>query len=699
MAALDDAWLSEAGREGRFIFSTADLSTEVTADTAQGIYLPPDSDATGASGAWVRQYDVLKPEYFGAVGDGSTDDALAILKAVEMAADDVLHFSRDYAVSSDTLGLNGINVSSNTRLQGEEGATIRVTGTAQCRLFQSSAQSNISYRGLTLIGNGVNGSATDICGAILFDNADATQSTGGLTIEGCNLSGFGGDAIIRVARAPSADFDLENIRIRNNTLTSSLMRDPTVSGVIASAIYVTAPHIVSGTSIISDVWIDDNRIDASLIKQGITVISNTSNRVNIQDVFIRGNIIDGAGMISGVEYGYGVSVYGLNKNVTVADNKITNSRHAGIYSVFSLSVSISNNTIDGQIDNTNNSLARGGIAVTTSKALLVDGNRVSNCLNGINANSGASPSESATPEFGLSSARGGKITNNIVSDCSVVGVSTNARDEPMTVTGNSVDCPSAPTGISIVVGTLTSDFEVEIINNPLIRGVTGLSIHITNGVDYIKRLNISGNHIQSTANGVHLACSLANNVSISSNYCRGDGTSGSYGIRTTSLNEMILSNNTVDNYATGYRPTASAGSIQSNSALRCPRVVHAAPNIPGHVAPTSGNFSAGTKIQKFNLVAGGSEGWSTLNEGTLGTLNGGSTTGGITNTETELTVNSAAGLTVGSRITIAGVTGVKRVTAIDGTTITIHEAADATVAAAACAFQAPTVKEYGAIAA
>jgi hypothetical protein len=50
-------YLAESGREGAFVFSTDDLSTEVAADTLQGIYVPPSSDTTGASGAWVRKFD------------------------------------------------------------------------------------------------------------------------------------------------------------------------------------------------------------------------------------------------------------------------------------------------------------------------------------------------------------------------------------------------------------------------------------------------------------------------------------------------------------------------------------------------------------------------------------------------------------------------------------------------------------------
>lgn len=61
---FDDAYLTEIGREGRFIFDDSDLSAAVTADPLQGIYLPPASDVTGASGAWVRERGEINPFWF-----------------------------------------------------------------------------------------------------------------------------------------------------------------------------------------------------------------------------------------------------------------------------------------------------------------------------------------------------------------------------------------------------------------------------------------------------------------------------------------------------------------------------------------------------------------------------------------------------------------------------------------------------------
>lgn len=75
---------------GMFKWSTSDLSTEVTADPRSGVYLPPDSDNTGASGAWVRvgleeEPWKLEASWFKLAAD--TSDSAAVQAAVDLALD------------------------------------------------------------------------------------------------------------------------------------------------------------------------------------------------------------------------------------------------------------------------------------------------------------------------------------------------------------------------------------------------------------------------------------------------------------------------------------------------------------------------------------------------------------------------------------------------------------------------------------
>lgn len=90
------AYLAESGREGFFIWQSGNYSAEVTGDPLQGIFVPPASDTTGASGAWVRvDAHALNVKWFGAKGDtvlnsaggvvSGTDDTTAIQNAINYA--------------------------------------------------------------------------------------------------------------------------------------------------------------------------------------------------------------------------------------------------------------------------------------------------------------------------------------------------------------------------------------------------------------------------------------------------------------------------------------------------------------------------------------------------------------------------------------------------------------------------------------
>jgi len=78
-ARFNVAYLQESGREGWFSWDASDLSTEVTADTAEGTYVPPTGDATGASGAWVRprKGDLHKTSEYGDDVQVAIDTCLA----------------------------------------------------------------------------------------------------------------------------------------------------------------------------------------------------------------------------------------------------------------------------------------------------------------------------------------------------------------------------------------------------------------------------------------------------------------------------------------------------------------------------------------------------------------------------------------------------------------------------------------------
>ncbi|MDX0759814.1 hypothetical protein GOD62_28270 [Sinorhizobium medicae] len=75
------AFLREAGREGQFVWKSGDYSSQIAADTQEGIYIKADAVAATV-GAWVRVFDgEVNAKWYGAKGDG-TDDLIAVRSAL-----------------------------------------------------------------------------------------------------------------------------------------------------------------------------------------------------------------------------------------------------------------------------------------------------------------------------------------------------------------------------------------------------------------------------------------------------------------------------------------------------------------------------------------------------------------------------------------------------------------------------------------
>lgn len=127
-------FLVEAGREGTYVFNTSNLSTQVTNDPNQGVYVAPASDTTGASGAWVRKFSgELNVKWFGAKGDANadgstgTDDTSAIqagLNAINAAGGGTLFFpTGNYKITAY------LTFYPNTYLRGTGRKSSKIVGT------------------------------------------------------------------------------------------------------------------------------------------------------------------------------------------------------------------------------------------------------------------------------------------------------------------------------------------------------------------------------------------------------------------------------------------------------------------------------------------------------------------------------------------------------------------------------------------
>lgn len=131
------AFLSAGGRSGPFTATLADISAKVAGDPRKGCYIAFDSDPTGASGGWVRTFGYeLYAEWFGAAGDGTSDDSTPLQASLDFAASlgggSVRLLQKVYGVDEwvsvpTNVGLTGPVSALNT---DGDGAVIKILATA-----------------------------------------------------------------------------------------------------------------------------------------------------------------------------------------------------------------------------------------------------------------------------------------------------------------------------------------------------------------------------------------------------------------------------------------------------------------------------------------------------------------------------------------------------------------------------------------
>ncbi len=73
------AYLTQLGMEGFYIWRVGNYSAQVAVDTVGGVFVAANG-ISASIGCWVRVTNgILRPEWFGAVGDGATDDTASLL--------------------------------------------------------------------------------------------------------------------------------------------------------------------------------------------------------------------------------------------------------------------------------------------------------------------------------------------------------------------------------------------------------------------------------------------------------------------------------------------------------------------------------------------------------------------------------------------------------------------------------------------
>jgi hypothetical protein len=281
-----------------------------------------------------------------------------------------------------------------------------------------------------------------------------------------------------------------------------------------------------------------------------------------------------------------------------------------------------------------------------------------------------------TPTMSYQRAKYVTISNNIVMGGSRLG----AQGHGIEVYGDNV----------VVNGNIVKDFTH-------ISAATGIYLNGTN-------ITVKGNQVQNANNGI---IALGSYINMSDNILIDPGSFAITLGGASSLNNGVAIGNIIESQNT---PVTRGVYLQAN-AYNCMVAANSYVNVQSKIvnngvqtqfnnpvyyatsAPTTGTFDKGDRVINTNPFIGNPKGWICVTAGTFGTLSG--VTGSITSGTATLTVNTTTGLAFGNYITIAGVTGTKRIIGISGNNITLDSNADATVTNAAVAYGAPLLQSEG----
>lgn len=157
------------GAGGMFRWLAGNQTAVVTADPGKGIYIPPASDLTGASGVWVRiNSGEINARWWGVVGDGTTDNSTALQRFINYCATYeqtgyIPAGEADYIVSTGLTHTTGA-----LRLRGDPSGTqgTRLRTSANITILAVTAQATIE--GIGFIGS-ANAAHTDQVGISMTD--------------------------------------------------------------------------------------------------------------------------------------------------------------------------------------------------------------------------------------------------------------------------------------------------------------------------------------------------------------------------------------------------------------------------------------------------------------------------------------------------------------------------------------------------
>jgi hypothetical protein len=511
--------------------------SDTTADD-NGIYIQPNA---GGTGRWIRQYDLpVNVRWFGATGDGTTDDAAAIQAALDTGVDVFIPHA-DFVTESAAL-----TPSSNQRIYGA-GKLIKTTAVAGYtnNYFTLSSLTGVIIDGLRF---GSTNNARERC----------------FYLDGCTGT--------RILNCETTDDRPTFVFVAKNSTDTLISGNTIVGGQVAITtggdnVSAQTDGTVTDVRIIGNVisGTDTEAVDINHDTQGVTITGNTfydclteevidiGGSTVTRDVTVSGNTIR---LLSSA--GNGIRVKQSSENVSITGNAILRTE-AVVASTVGVAidagcrqVSVVGNNIEGVDDGIalagtgvsditikGNTIARvGSYGIITNDSggytnVVISGNTI----DGDGAASGASDDA-----IHLRDLSGSVVSYNTITDFGGEGIIANSDCDTLTITGNSVSAcgrgiQNLATG-SVIDGNATFNNVSE-----------GLYLQAT---DCVMSNNVSyDNESDGSGGSYNIFMQSCSGSSILGNRCYDSGVNRARGLRivgsTDTLSNMIITNNNTAN--------------------------------------------------------------------------------------------------------------------------------------------------------
>jgi len=298
------------GGGGVFFWNSSNLSTEVSADPQEGIYVAPTSGPTGASGAWVRLFDgPVSVKWFGALGNDAADDTAAIQAALSFVASSITGVRSIWFPYGTYLITSQLDItSSSTEIYGDssKASTIKIKdNSAAFTKSMLAIEPGLNHIHIHDLGfNGNNATNTNACSGIYgaYNNY--------VVIHDCYFTLTSQDGILLGASTTANEF----FSIHDNTFYDIGWRPVEV-------MYGVFGRIV-------------NNSIKTCASHGIAITEGSdAGLYPTQRTLIHGNTIDRAGaptfiLVGGVEEGFLIALGAGSLDITISDNVCYDNRKA-----------------------------------------------------------------------------------------------------------------------------------------------------------------------------------------------------------------------------------------------------------------------------------------------------------------------------------------------------------------------------------